>query len=392
MKITAVKTYKFSVATGQAIADPHTGESVSSASKAWLFCKLETDAGIDGWGEGSGEWLVSMVETALQEISPLLIGRDPLRIAALTDDITDRLPWKGGPVLGTAIAAVNIALHDIAGKAWSVPIHTLLGGARRGQMRVYRGGRMTVAAEAADDARELQRLGFSGVKGNPLEERRWPMDEAAIANSTAAVAAIREAAGPGFSIMLDTHGSPQPELSVQFAKCVAPYDPLFLEEPCKVGSVDALLQVSRNSPVPIATGEKLFLLRDFLPLIERRACAFLQPDIGHCFGITNLMKIAAHAEEQQMLMAPHIGVGGILYVASLHADAAMPNFLIQETPRIEVLDSYFEHDLAVRDGYVNLPQNAGLGISVKEADLAKLPYEPMPFRQYRHEDGSWKGW
>ena len=131
MKITSVKTYPLSVPTGQEIRDPGTGELLCSTMKSWLFLKLETDAGISGWGEGSGEWLVQPVETLLRQLVPLLLDRDPTRVEALTDDIVNFAPWKGGPIIGTAVAAINMALYDIAGKAWGVPVHTILGGKRR---------------------------------------------------------------------------------------------------------------------------------------------------------------------------------------------------------------------------------------------------------------------
>ncbi len=111
IKITGIKTYKFSIPAGQPTRDPHTGHLLGSTSKACLFLKIETDAGISGWGEGTGEWLVPSVEATLHEWSSLLVGQDPQRVVALSEDITDRLPWKGGPVLGTAIAAINVALY-----------------------------------------------------------------------------------------------------------------------------------------------------------------------------------------------------------------------------------------------------------------------------------------
>ena len=393
MKITGIKTYKFTAAAPEALRDPQTGEFLrATGAKDWLFLKIETDTELVGWGEGSGEWLTAPVEALLHDWEPLLVGRDPLPVAAICEDITSRLPWKGGAIFGTAIAAIDIALHDLMGKAWGVPVHTLLGGARRQRVRVYRGGDLSSPENAVAAAREVQAAGYAGMKGVPLEERTWPMDEQALAHSTAVVAAIREAVGDQFDIMLDAHGSPQPELSIEFARRLAPFRPLFLEEPCKVGSVEALLAVSRQSPVPIATGEKLFDLAGFEPLIQSRAVAFLQPDIGHSFGLGNYMKIAQRAEQQQILMAPHLGVGGLLYVASLHADAATSNFLIQESPQLHAFDKYMEHDLEVRDGHINTPASPGLGVEVKEADIAKMPHVPMEYRQYRHVDGSWKGW
>ena len=393
MRITGVKTYKFSVPTGQETRDERTGELLCSTSKPWLFLKMETDAGITGWGEGTGEWLLPAVEATLHDWESLLIGQDPLRFDAVPRDVTDRILWKGGPVFGTAAAAINMACYDIAGKAWGVPVHTILGGKRRDRVRVYSGGQFFKSPEdAVANARRFLEMGYAGIKGNPLEDRSWPMDASAIDHCVSCIAAIREALGSGIDIMLDVHASPQAELSIEFARQVAPYQPLFLEAPVKHDSIEALVEVSRKSPVPIAHGEAIFRMCDVRALIDRRACAFLQPDIGHCFGITAMMDIAKAAEQSQMLMAPHGGGGAICYAANVNANSAMDNFLIQESPGFEKLADYAEHDWVLADGYVNVPDRPGLGIEVKEQDIAKLPYEPLAYRQYRHVDGSWKGW
>ena len=396
MKITAIKTYPFSVPTGQKIRDPATGELLCSTSKSWLLLKLETDAGISGWGDGSGEWLVGPVDALLQQLVPLLLGRDPVQVDALTDDVSRRSPWRGGPVVGTAVAAINMALYDIAGKAWGVPVHTILGGKRRDRVRVYASGGLVESSpeEAAATAKRWIDKGFAGVKGNPLESRRDPMDLAAVERSLECVAAAREAMGPEGEILLDAHGSPIPELGLEFARRVAVYSPMFLEEPVKVGSVEALLEVSRRSPVPIATGEKLFSVAEFDPLIRRRACAFLQPDITHCLGIGEFCQIARSADRQQMLMAPHNVAGPVGTAATLHADAAIPNLLIQEmvATYFDRFGLYAEHDMVIEDGYISVSDQPGLGVAVKEADIAAMTLEPMQYRQYRHADGSWKGW
>lgn len=395
MRITGIRTYKFSVPTGQPVIDPSNNLPIYSASKPWLFLKIETDSGIAGWGEGTGEWLVPAVEATLHEWSVLLEGRDPLDVVALTEDITNRLPWKGGPVFGTAIAAINAALYDIAGKAWQVPVTTILGGRQRQRVRVYGNAlNLTSPEQAGATAQELFDAGHRAGKGNPLESRRWPMDHHAVELATSCVAAIREAVGDDFEIMLDAHGSPTPEISVAFARSVAPYRPLFLEEPVKVGSVDALLEVARNSPVPIATGEKLFTPAQFKELTDRRACAYLQPDLVHCFGITTMLSIARLAEMSQMQMAPHNAGGPLHLAATLAFDAVISNFLIQEMSQawFELFTDYVDHDWTIEDGYIGLSDRPGLGLEVKEQDIAKLSYEPMPYRQYRHEDGSWKGW
>lgn len=394
MKITDLRIYRFSVPTGHIVHDPETGEQISSTTKPWVFVEVQTDGGISGWGEGTGEWLTEPVTAMLTSWRELLIGRDPLLVDAICEDIQDRLPWKGGPVIGTAISAVNQALYDIAGKAWGVPVHTILGGKRRDRVRVYGHTSLANPEAAVDGALAVSDAGFAGVKGNPLETRTWPLDNEALRQSTACVAAIRDALGEDFDILLDAHGSPTPELSLAFADAIAPYRPLFLEEPVKVGSVEALLAVSQGSSVPIATGEKLFHLRDFAPLIEARACAYLQPDGCHAFGISGLVQIGRAAAAQQMLMAPHNAGGPLSLASTLTANAVTPNFLIQELVEFwfRRFDQYVEHDWTIADGHISVSDAPGLGVTVKVADIADLPYEPLPYRQYRHADGSWKGW
>lgn len=396
IKITGIKTYMFNVRTGRKIDLNEEQKKKSSDFKTWLFLKVETNAGTYGWGEGSGEWLSPIVRTALHEWEPLLLGRDPLDVVAICDDITDRLPWKGGPVFGTAIAAINMALYDIAGKVLQRPVHQLLGGRKRDRIKIYHGGiNFTSPEQARADARIAVDKGVRGLKGNPLEGRTWPMDYHELEHCVKVVAAVREEVGPSVELMLDTHGSPTPALSIAFAQMVAPYRPLFLEEPCKVGSVETLRDISTKSPVPIATGEKLFSYRDFKEVIDARACAFLQPDLSHCFGINNFLHVARLAEEAQMLMAPHNAGGPVHFAALLNTDAVINNFLIQEVSGqwLARFDEFVEHDFQLDNGFINLVDRPGLGMDVKETDVAKLPYDRrMKYRQYRHADGSWKGW
>jgi len=396
IKITGIKTYMFNVSTGPKRELEDKQRKQSSAFKTWLFLKIETNAGTYGWGEGSGEWLSPIVRTTLHEWEPLLVDRDPLDVVSVCDDITNRLPWKGGPVFGTAIAAINMALYDIAGKILQVPVYQLLGGRKRDRIKVYHGGiNFTSPERAREDARIAVESGVRGLKGNPLEARSWPMDYRVLDDCTNVVAAVRDEVGPDIELMLDTHGSPSPALSVLFAQKVAPYRPLFLEEPCKVGSADVLRDISEKSPVPIATGEKLFSYRDFKEVIDARACAFLQPDLSHSFGINNFLHIARLADEAQMLMAPHNAGGPVHFAALANTDAVVSNFLIQEVSGhwLARFHEFVDHEFQLDDGFIGLVDRPGLGIDVKEADVAKMPYDRrMEYRQYRHADGSWKGW
>ncbi len=394
MKITGIKTYRFNVSTGSSSRRKGPKRAIYSSFKTWLFLKIETNTEHSGWGEASIEWLSPVVEATLQGWEELLIDRDPLDVVAICDDITDRLPWKGGPVLGSAIAAINMALYDIAGKAWKVPVYQILGGKKRDRVRVYNGGiNFESVEQARSQARAAVTSGSRGLKGNPLEARTWPMDQQALEHCVEIVASVRDEVGPHVDLMLDTHGSPNPALAITFAKALEPYRPLFLEEPCKVGSVAALQEISSRSPIPIATGEKLFSFGEFKEIIDRRACAFLQPDLSHSFGISTFLAIARLAEEAQMLMAPHNASGPVHFAALLQADAVISNFLIQEAWNLERFDTYVDPGFRLDEGHINLEDRPGLGIEVKEADIAKLPKDQsMSYRQYRHEDGSWKGW
>ena len=398
VKITGIKTYMSNCSRDGGAARRSGAERRGSSFKTWLFLKVETDSDIFGWGEGSGEWLSPLVQKTLLDWEPLLVGRDPTDIGVLWEDVQSRFPWKGGPVFGSAVAAIDMALHDITGKAWGVPVYKLLGGRRRDRIKVYDGGISFGGTpdEAQAAARAAIERGSRGLKGNPLEGRSWPMDGQELDRSAEIFHAVREEVGDSIELMLDCHGSPTPELAIAFAGLVAASRPLFLEEPCKVGSIEALAQISQRSPVPIATGEKLFTLRQFRELIDRRACAFLQPDVAHCFGITGLMHIARAAAEEQMLMAPHGGIGPIVLSAYMHADAAMENFLIQEGStawQAGCFDDLVDHDWVLADGHIGLSDRPGLGIDIREDAVAKMPYdEVMAFRQYRHSDGSWSGW
>ena len=171
--------------------------------------------------------------------------------------------------------------------------------------------------------------------------------------------------------LLDTHGSPTPELSVEFARRVAPFKPLFLEEPVKVGSLEALMEVTRKSPVPIATGEKLFTIGDFKSLIDNRACAVLQPDVTHCFGITTLVDIAKLAAAEQMLMAPHNAGGPLMFCCHTprrcgheqlsHSRDQQPTFTIRSLRRTRLDDKGWTRQPLRRTGARDFGERIGSG-------------------------------
>lgn len=324
-----------------------------STSRSWLFLKVETDAGISGWGDGSAEWLVPMVETTLHEWKELLIVRDPLQVIALCEDITNRLPWKGGPVIGTAIAAINMALYDIAGKAWGVPVHTILGGKRHHRIRVYcNGGTFETAEEAAAMAKHCQEQGYTDIKGNPLESRTWPADESAVQSSLAGIAAIRQAVGDEFDIMLDAHG--QPDAGVEYFPGTAGG-----ALPAAVFRKTSQARLGRGAAGrdPGKRSAHHHRRKDLHPARVRAShrTARVRRAVARCNELLrddDIVEIARRAEHAQ----PHNVADPVGYAATLHADAVMNNFLIQETTKeyIEAYGKCAEHDFVVEDGYVGL--------------------------------------
>lgn len=379
MLVTEIKTYRMWAGT-----------------RNWLFVKLETDAGVYGWGEGSLEMWDDVVETAIHNLSRLVIGRDPLDVGAINFDLNRRSGWRGGAILGSAVSALDLALWDIIGKIHDLPVYRLLGGAHRQRMRAYLSGGYTFKStqEAITLARAAIAQGFTALKANPAEARRTPFDYQAVEQTVDVLRALRETIGWEVDLLLDCHGSPTPPLGSMLAEAIAPYRPLFLEEPAQDSDVSGTVEVARKSPVPIATGEKVTTIQAFRELCERRAAAILQPDIVHVGGITGMMRIAAMAESFQVWIAPHNATGPVGTSAVLHAAAAMPNFMIQEIGlyALPFFDQILRKPIKIEDGFFLLPDGPGLGVELNEEAIAVNPPQPMPLREYRHSDGSWSGW
>jgi galactonate dehydratase len=379
MKVTTIKTYRMWAGT-----------------RNWLFVKVETDSGLYGWGEGSLEWWDEVVESAIKTLSRLVIGRDPLERRAIHFDLYRRYSWSGGAILGSAISAIDLALWDLAGKIHDVPVYQLLGGAQRTQMRAYLSGGYLFSTpdEAIELAQKWGARGFTAMKANPAEKRRTPLDYQAIEETVAILAALREAVGWEIDLLLDCHGSPTPPFAIQLAQAIAPYRPMFLEEPTQDGDIGALREVARQSVIPIAGGEKLTSIHAFREVCEQKAATILQPDVLHVGGITGLLRIAEMLESYQVWVAPHNATGPIGAVASLHVDAVIPNFLIQEIGAyvFPYYEDILKTPIRLENGYFHLTDTPGLGIELDEDAFAKHPPRPMTLRDYRHADGSWSGW
>jgi galactonate dehydratase len=368
----------------------------------WLFLRVETDDGIVGWGEPVLEGRASTVAAAVEELSDYLIGRDPTRIEDLWAVMYRGGFYRGGGIHMSALAGIDQALWDIKGKALGLPAYDLLGGRVRDRIKVYSWVGGDRPAETAKAASEVVQRGFTAVKMNGTEELQyldsWDKVDRCLAN----VAAVRDAVGPDIGIGVDFHGRVHKPMAKVLLNELVPFRLMFVEEPVLSEHVDGFVDVLRQSPIPIALGERLFSRWDFKTVIASGAVDIIQPDPSHCGGITEARKIAHMAEAYDVALALHCPLGPIALASCLQIDAGCYNAVIQEqslgihyNTTNELLDylvdpSVFDYT----DGFVQIPSGPGLGIEINEAYVTERAAEGHRWRNpvWRHSDGSIAEW
>ncbi len=387
MKIADVKT--------MVVGNPPPG----MGGKYFIFVKLTTDGGVVGWGEAYNASFGPHVTARMIEdcAERYLVGRDPHDIEtffrnAYSSGFTQR---PDAAVMG-CVSALEIACWDIIGKEAGKPVHKLLGGKVHERLRTYTYlyphtgsvhtedvGPRNVYNDpdlAAECAVEYLRQGFNAVKLDPAgpytifdghQPRLVDIDL-----SARMVKAIREAVGTRADILFGTHGQFTASGALRMAKAIEPYDPLWFEEPVPPDMPEVMAQVARCTSIPIATGERLATKWEFARVIEQRAAAILQPDLGRSGGILETKKIAAMAEAYHIQIAPHCYCGPIVAAANIQLAATLPNFLILEA--IKTFDGFHATLLKSRivweDGHVIPSSEPGLGVELDEAVAEAHPY------------------
>ncbi|MGH3098079.1 MAG: galactonate dehydratase [Streptosporangiales bacterium] len=367
----------------------------------WLFCRVETDDGVVGWGEPVVEGYAGTVRAAVGELGERLIGADPLRIEDHWQVLTKGGFYRGGPVLSSAVAGLDQALWDIAGKVYGAPVHALLGGPVRDRVRVYAWVGGDEPSELADAVQAQVDAGLTAVKMN-ASGRMAPI--ATTAETRAVVErlhTVRETLGPDRDVAVDFHGRVTAVNAMRLLPLLADAHPLFVEEPLLPEQGHLLAQVAGHSPVPIATGERLYSRTDFLPALQA-GVAVAQPDLSHAGGISEVRRIAALAETWGAALAPHCPLGPIALAASLQVAFATPNFLIQEQSLgihynvgTDLLDYLVDPAVfGFVDGHVQPLDQPGLGIRIDEAAVRKADQQGHQWRSpvWRHDDGSFAEW
>ena len=353
----------------------------------WLFLKIHTNAGIVGLGEPLTEGRARTCATAVQEIAPYLIGKDPRRVVHHWQAIYRHAFYRGGPILTSALSGIDQALWDIKGKALGVPIYELLGGPTRNRVRVYLHAGSPEAIQAGI------RRGFTAFKTGPRGGRPARIIETPgyVEEVAERFAALRHAAGPEVDIAIDFHGAVPPATAKLLIKALEPHQPFFVEEPVQCQNVDVLADIARGTFLPIATGERLFTKWGFREILEKRAAAILQPDLCHAGGITEVRLIAGMAEAYYAAIAPHNPMGPISLAAGIQLAASIPNFLCQE--QVTLGEGYLKNPFEVQDGHIRIPTGPGLGIELDENALAdKIDHDWKNRESYDPEDGSVVDW
>ena len=360
--------------------------------KNLIFVKVETDAGVHGWGEAYSQYDRDRAVVAqLEALGPYVVGRSPFDIKHFTqlafDDYAAR---RGSLELFCAISGIEQAMWDIVGKACHQPVYNLLGGRCRDRIRVYANGWSYGMKEPADYARAAEKVvaqGFNALKLDPLPAPwRTYIPKEHEERAVRVVKAVRDAVGPEVDILIDQHRRLAPMHAIRLDKRLAEVGLYWMEEPCAAEFPDELAAIRRETGLPIVIGEATYTKTGFRPLLEKRCADILNPDVACCGGILELKEIAAMAESFLVAMSPHNYNSTVVALAStVHASATMPNFIITEyfLPFVEFGDTISPNQLKPRNGYIELPTAPGLGVDLDEEALKQVPGKPYALRKLR---------
>lgn len=362
---------------------------VNAEMRNWVFVKVETDEpGLFGWGEATLEWKTRAVVGAVEDLAPLLLGRDPRDIEQAVRAMKKHSFWRLGVIGMSAVSGIEVALWDIMGKHFGVPVWRLLGGKVRDRVKVYTHlglGDMRAVYESmeaeplVERARAVVEKGYRAFKAVFIPYTHYHAPAAEVDKVFRLMSALRSAVGPEIEIMVDFHGrTASAAAALSYIEALAPGKPMFVEEVLPPGETAALAAVAARTSVPLATGERLVDRAEFDELFRLRAISIAQPDICHCGGLLEAKKIAAMAEAASIGIAPHNPLGPIAGVAALHFAVSTPNHMIQEE-MVGAVPWYFEvvrGPIRMIDGCWQVPDAPGLGIEVDEAACARHPFAP----------------
>jgi galactonate dehydratase len=390
VRITNVKTFGVTLPTKEAMDRPY------------VFVKIETNKGVVGWGEGTLEGKAAAVIACVNDFRELLVGADPMMVEHHWQSMYVHSFYRAGPVMGSAIAGIDQALWDIRGKLLGMPVYKLLGGPYDPKgVRGYYHVRAGTPEQMREVRAKAKELGITAVKGGIPGYYEWIEGRDAIRRAIRQMETLRDNLGPEIDIGIDFHAKTSPSVASILVKAVEPLNLMFVEEPCPPENVAAMRRISSRSTTPIATGERLVASYSCRELCEMGVVDIIQTDINHVGGITALWKVGAMAEPSGIKIAPHACEGPIGATATLHVDAAMPNFLVQEIcsgvvagEKEKIWADWFGFPaMRMVDGKFPLPEKPGLGFDLDEKEVTKFAFKgTVPMARVFHADGSVAAW
>jgi L-alanine-DL-glutamate epimerase-like enolase superfamily enzyme len=327
-----------------------------------LLVRVETDAGLVGWGEAFGHRIFHATRAAIDTLlGPMCVGRDPGEILAINDELQRVLHGVGrsGPTM-YALSGIDIALWDIAGKVASLPLYRVLGGGPRADLPAYASLLRYGAADAVAryTAQALDR-GYRHVKLHEITE--------------AEIKAGRDAAGGEVRIMVDTNCPWTTREAIAMAHRLAPYDLTWLEEPVwPPDDLAGLAEVRARGGIPTAAGENYGTVWEFRRAFEARAIDYAQPSATKIGGVTELRRVATLAEAFGVTVVPHSAYFGPGLLASIHCIAALPRETLVERFYCDFADNPLGEAIHPKKGRIAVPQGPGLGVDPDPRLIAKL--------------------
>lgn len=367
---------------------------VGAGWKNWVFVRVYTDAGVYGVGEGTLNGFARTVETAVSELSPLVIGADPRRVTAVGRRLLERVSNDGGHLHRTAAAAIEIACWDILGKTLDVPVHALLGGRVRDTVPAYANGWYRTERTPADfveAAQTVRATGLRAAKLDPFGTAAGFMTSEELNASVDIVATLRERLGLDFGLLIDAHARFSQSEAIRVARALAPHGVFWIEEPCARDQARQPAAVARAVEVPVATGETFHTVGQFHDLSIHGGVDIWQPEPMSLGGIGPAMTVANLAAAAGAAIAPHQSGGPIATAVCLQLAACVPNFLIQE--HFDPFNQPWTRELVTWapqidpvTGRLSLPTEPGIGIDFDDDVAHAHPYDPDAYLDI-HEPG-----
>ena len=371
MKITKLKTY------------------ICNAFRTnFVFVKVETDSDIYGWGESTLEYKELTIQAAIHDLEGYLIGKDPHNIEAFRHDCYRDAYWRGGPVLMSALAGVEMALWDIKGKSLNVPVYQFLGGKVRDAVPVYVNGWFSPAKtpdEFAEKAVEVRANGYPGCKWDPFGKAWQELDKTEFRRALECIAKVSEAVGKDVNLLIEGHGRFNIPTAVRIGRALEDFDIYWFEEPIPPDDKEGMREVKTRVRVPLAAGERLYNRYEYRQFFDLNCTDYIQPDISHAGGILEMRMLGGEAEARHIGFCPHNPSGPVANAATLQIAACVPNFIMLEMMMTDVpwRADICDEKLTLRNGRMEIPDRPGLGIDLDEAELVKHPYIPTALRHYR---------